>query len=353
MKTLLKPFEKQSIKLKNHMVMAPMTRTRAIGNVPNELMAQYYGQRSGAGLIITEGTAPVPNALGYPNIPGIFSQEQIEGWKRITDEVHKDGAKIVLQLMHTGRMGHVDNLPENSVLVAPTDKTAAGDIYTTSGMKPHSKPTALTLEGIDEVIEGFVTASRNAIAAGFNGVELHGANGYLLEQFLNPNVNTRIDAYGGRVENRARFILELTRAVVDVIGKDRVGIRLSPFSNLGVLACYPGDEVHQTYVYLVSELEKIGIAYVHIAVNAEIPEATFQAIREAFTGTIILCNGLTPETGEKALHDGFADLVAFGRPFLANPDFVTRVARDAPLNEVDFGTLYGIDAKGYTDYPAL
>lgn len=353
MKTLLKPFEKQNIKLKNHMVMAPMTRTRAIGNVPNELMAQYYGQRSGAGLIITEGTAPVPNALGYPNIPGIFSQEQIKGWKRITEEVHKDGAKIVLQLMHTGRMGNVDNLPENAVLVAPTDKTAAGDIYTTSGMKPHSKPTALTLEGIDEAIEGFVTASRNAIAAGFNGVELHGANGYLLEQFLNPNVNTRIDAYGGSVENRARFILELTKAVVDVIGKDRVGIRLSPFSNLGDLASYPRDEVHQTYVYLVSELEKIGIAYVHIAVNAEIPEATFLAIREAFTRTIILCNGLTPETGEKALHDGFADLVAFGRPFLANPDFVTRIEKDAPLNEVDFGTLYGIDAKGYTDYPVL
>lgn len=353
MKKLLKPFEKENLKLKNHTVMAPMTRTRALGNVPNALMVEYYGQRSGAGLIITEGTAPVPNALGYPNIPGIFNQEQIDGWKLITQEVHKAGTKIFLQLMHTGRMGHVDSLPENAILVAPSDKTADGEIFTTSGMKPHSKPTALTMEGIEQVIDGFVKASKNAIEAGFDGVELHGANGYLLEQFLNPDVNTRTDKYGGSTENRVQFVVDVTREVVDAIGKDRVGIRLSPFSNLGDLASYPEDDVQQTYASLARELEKIGIAYIHIAVNAEIPEKTFQAIREAYSGTIILCNGLTPETGEKALHEGFADLVAYGKSFLANPDLVTRIEKDAPLNEVDFGTLYGISEKGYTDYPTL
>ena len=353
MKKILKPFEKQSFKLKNHAVMAPMTRTRAIGNLPNALMAEYYRQRTEAGLIITEGTAPVPNALGYPNIPGIFNQEQIDGWKLITQDVHKDGTKIFLQLMHTGRMGHVDSLPENAILVAPSDKTADGEIFTSSGMKPHSKPTALTEEGIGLVIEGFVKASKNAIAAGFDGVELHGANGYLLEQFLNPDVNIRTDKYGGSIENRVQFVVDVTRAVVDAIGKDKVGIRLSPFSNLGDLASYPEDEVQQTYVSLASALEKIGIAYIHVAVNAEIPEKTFQAIREAYSGTIILCNGLTPETGEKALHNGFADLVAYGKSFLANPDLVTRIEKDAPLNAVDFDTLYGTGAKGYTDYPTL
>ena len=353
MKKIVKPFENQSFKLKNHTVMAPMTRTRAIGNLPNGLMAEYYGQRSGAGLIITEGTAPVPNALGYPNIPGIFNQEQIDGWKLITQEVHKDDTKIFLQLMHTGRIGHVDSLPDAAILVAPSDKIADGEIFTSSGMKPHSKPTALTNDGIEQVIEGFVEASENAIAAGFDGVELHGANGYLLEQFLNPDVNTRTDEYGGSIENRIQFVVDVTRAVVNAIGKDKVGIRLSPFSNLGDLASYPEDEVQQTYVSLASELEKIEIAYIHIAVNAEIPEKTFQALREAYSGTIILCNGLTPETGEKALHDGFADLVAFGKSFLANPDLVTRIEKDAPLNEVDFETLYGIDEKGYTDYPTL
>jgi len=353
MKKLLKPFEKQNLKLKNHTVMAPMTRTRAIGNMPNALMVKYYGQRSGAGLIVTEGTAPVPNALGYPNIPGIFNKQQIEGWKRITERVHKDGTKIFLQLMHTGRIGHVDSLPENAILVAPSDKRADGEIFTTNGMKPHSKPTALSSEGIDDVINGFVTASKNAMEAGFDGVELHGANGYLLEQFLNPNVNTREDQYGGNVENRIRFVVELISAVLDAIGKDKVGIRLSPFSNLGDLANYPEQEVHQTYALLAKAFENLGIAYIHIAKNAEIPEKTFQAIRAAYSGTIILCNGLTPETGEDALNEGFADLVAYGKSFLANPDLVTRIEKEAPLNKVDFDTLYGVDEKGYTDYPTL
>lgn len=353
MKKILTPFKKNGISLKNHTVMAPMTRTRAIGNLPNELMVEYYGQRSGAGLIITEGTAPGPNALGYPNIPGIFNQDQVKGWKLITDRVHREGAKIFLQLMHTGRIGHNDSLPENAFLVGPSEIAAAGEIYTKDGMKPHSKPVALTKESIQEVIAEFVAAAENAMAAGFDGVELHGANGYLIEQFLNPNVNTRTDEYGGNIGNRSRLTIELARTVAEAIGKDRVGIRFSPFSALGDLAAYDEEEVHNTYTYLAQQLNNLGIAYLHIGVNAPIPQPMFDAIRNEFSGVIILCNGLTPETGEEALHKGFADLVAFGRSFLANPDFVERIAKNAPLNEVDFNTMYGTSAEGYTNYPTL
>lgn len=353
MKTMLTPFDKYGFSLKNHLVMAPMTRTRAIGNQPNALMAEYYGQRSGAGLIITEGTAPMPNALGYPNIPGIFNPQQVEGWKVITERVHRDGAKIFLQLMHTGRVGHSDNLPVDAVLVGPSAIAAAGEIYTMNGKAPHSNPVALTTAGVQEVIAGFVTAAENAMLAGFDGIELHGANGYLIEQFLNPNVNTRTDEYGGTLENRARFAVEVAAAVADAIGKDHVGIRLSPFSALGDLAGYEEEEVHETYAYLAEQFDRVGITYIHVAVNAPIPERTLKAIRQNFSGIVILCNGLTPETAEKALHAGFADLVAFGRFFLANPDLPQRIAKDAPLNEADFTTFYGTTAAGYTDYPTL
>lgn len=353
MKKILTPFKKYGLSLKNHVVMAPMTRTRAIGNQPNELMAEYYEQRAGAGLIITEGTAPVPDALGYPNIPGIYNQAQIENWKIITDRVHKRGAKIFLQLMHTGRIGHTDSLPDNARLVGASDSIAEGEIFTANGMKPHSQPVQLTKEGIQKTIQGFVTAARNAMTAGFDGVELHGANGYLIEQFLNPHVNTRTDEYGGDILNRTRFAVELTKAVANAIGSEHVGIRFSPFSTLGDLAAYDEAEVHKTYTYLAQQLNETGVAYLHIGVNAPIPEKTFEAIRNNFSGIIILCNGLTAETGEEALHQGFADLVAFGRSFLANPDFVERITQEAPLNALDFNTIYGTSAAGYTDYPTL
>jgi N-ethylmaleimide reductase len=353
MKKILTPFRKDGISLKNHLVMAPMTRTRALGNQPNELMAEYYRQRSGAGLIITEGTAPVPDALGYPNIPGIFTRAQAEGWKLISDQVHQAGAKIFLQLMHTGRIGHTDNLPEHAVLVGPSEIAAAGEIFTMTGMKPHSSPSPLTKEGIQDVIAGFVAAAQNAMDAGFDGVELHGANGYLIEQFLNPNVNIRTDEYGGNIENRSRFTTDLVKAVAEAIGKDRVGIRLSPFSTLGDLTTYEEKEVHETYAYLANELNQTGIAYIHVGVNAPIPEQTLETIRSNFSGIIILCNGLTPDAAEEALQADFADLVAFGRSFLANPDLVERIAKDAPLNEPDYTTFYGSTAAGYTDYPTL
>lgn len=352
MKKLFTPFEKGSLKLKNHLVMAPMTRSRAIDNLPNELMATYYAQRSGAGLIVTEGTSPSPEGLGYPRIPGIYSEAQVAGWKNVTDAVHRNGSKIFLQLMHTGRIAHVANLPDGIQSVGPSDIKAAGEIFTDSlGMQEHAVPVALSIEGISRVIADFVHASKNAMLAGFDGVELHGANGYLLEQFLNPNVNNRTDQYGGNMINRSRLIVEITEAIASAIGPDRIGIRFSPFSQLGDQQTYDTDEVHQTYTHLASELDKIGIAYIHLSMNPEIPEKTYKAIRTVFNNTIIYCNGLTPESAEEMLKNNSADLVAFGRGFLANPDFVSRIEKSVPLNDVDFNTLYAPGEQGYTDYP--
>jgi len=354
MNTLLTVYRKGGFSLKNHMVMAPMTRSRAVDNVPNDLMAIYYGQRSGAGLIVTEGTAPTPEGLGYPRIPGIYNDAQVESWKKITSKVHQGGSKIFLQLMHTGRIGHVDNLPEGRTLVGASSIKAAGQIYTDgAGMQDHSEPVPLTKEGIDKVIEGFVIAAENAVKAGFDGVELHGANGYLLEQFLNPNTNNRTDEYGGSIVNRARLTLEIAARTAGAIGKDKLGIRFSPFATLGDLKPYNEEEVHATYAYLAKELNKIGLTYIHIASNPSIPQRTFDAIRANFSNTIILCNGITPGNAETVLRRGFADIVAFGRSFLANPDLIHRVESQAPLNPVDFTTLYTPGEKGYIDYPTI
>lgn len=354
MKNILKQFAKNGLTLKNHIVMAPMTRSRAIGNVPNDLMAEYYEQRADAGLIVTEGTAPVPEGLGYARIPGIFTQEQIDGWRKTTEAVHKKGAKIFLQLMHTGRIGHHDNLVEGVQLIGVSAKKAAGQIFTdTKFMQDHPEPEALSTEGVKATVQGFVQAAVNAVEAGFDGIELHGANGYLLEQFLNPHVNDRTDEYGGSIANRSRLVIEVAQGIASAIGKEKVGIRFSPYSTLGDLEAYDADEVHETYAYLSDELNKIGIAYIHISANPEIPERTYTAIRHNFSNTIILCNGLTPETAEQKLSEGFADLVAFGRGFLANPDFVKRIELNAPLNEPDYQTFFSHDAKGYTDYATV
>ncbi|HUH19514.1 alkene reductase [Albibacterium sp.] len=352
MNKILTPYAKGGLSLKNHLVMAPMTRSRAIGNIPNALMAEYYSQRNGAGLIITEGTAPLPEGLGYARIPGIFSQAQIEGWKQVTEAVHKNGTKIFLQLMHVGRIGHKDNLPDGVDLIGASDIRAAGQMFTdTSGMQDHSEPRALTTEEVKELIDGFVKAAQNAIEAGFDGVELHGANGYLIEQFLNPNVNTRTDEFGGSVKGRSKLAIELAKNIAAVIGKERVGIRFSPYLTLGDLQPY--DEVQETYAYLAQELDKIGIAYIHVGLGAQTSQETLDAIRTSFKGTIIQCNGLTPSSAEAALNNGFADIVAFGRAFLANPDLDKRIAVGADLNEPDYASLYTPDSKGYTDYPVL
>lgn len=354
MKKLLTPFSKNGLELKNHVVMAPMTRSRATENIPNDLMAEYYGQRTGAGLIITEGTAPVPEALGYPRIPGIFSDKQVEAWEKVTTPVHKDGSKIFLQLMHTGRIAHKDNLPDGMKPVGPSSIPAEGEIFTdTAGPQPHTPPKALTKNGIRNVIIGFVKAAKNAMAAGFDGVEIHGANGYLLEQFLNPNVNTRTDEYGESIEDRSRLTTLVVQAVSRAIGSEHVGIRFSPFSTLGDLKVYDEEKTHQTYTHLAQAMEAEEIAYIHISVNEQIPKQTFDAIRKSYSGIIIICNVLTPETAEQELNEGFADLTAFGRSFLANPDFVERIKEDAPFNDVDFDTLYTAEAEGYTDYSIL
>lgn len=354
MKKLLAPYTKGNLTLKNHLVMAPMTRSRAIDNVPNQLMAAYYAQRTGAGLIVTEGTAPAPEALGYPRIPGIFNKEQVEGWKKVTDQVHQGGSRMFLQMMHTGRMGHTDNLPKGFTLVGASEVPATGQMFTdTKGPQDYSQPVALTTDGVRKVIEGYALAARNAVEAGFDGVEIHGANGYLIEQFLNPNVNNRSDAYGGNLEHRSRFALEVAQAVASTIGADKTGIRVSPFSKLGDLALYDEEETIRTYGLLARHLDTLGIAYMHVGVNAPIPERTFQEIRDNYSGTVILSNGLTPETGEQALHAGFADLVAFGRSFLANPDFVKRIETNAGLNPVDYAHLYTPGSVGYVDYPLM
>ena len=352
MKKLLTPYSGGSLQLKNHIVMAPMTRSRAIGNLPNALMAQYYSQRAGAGLIITEGTAPAPEALGYARMPGIFSDEQVGGWKTVTAAVHHNGGKIFSQLMHTGRIGHVANLPDGVGLVGVSAIPAVGKIPTdTLGMQDYSSSVTLTTDRVERVITSFVKAAGNALAAGFDGVELHAANGYLIVQFLNPNVNDRTDQYGGSIENRARFAVEVAEQVSAAIGRDKVGIRLTPNSTLGDLQPYDADTTRETYIYLARQFNRIGLSYVHVGINPAVPAATLSGIRKEFGGTLIHCNNFTAETAEAQLQNGEADLIAFGRNFLANPDFVERVTADAPLNPVDFSTLYTADAKGYVDYP--
>lgn len=351
---ILEPYSKGALTLKNRLVMAPMTRSRAIDNLPNALMAEYYGQRNGAGLIVSEGTAPTPDALGYPRIPGIYSQQQVEAWKQVTAAVHAGNSKFFMQLMHTGRIGHIDNLAEGAELLGVSDLKAAGQIFTdTKGMQDHSEPVALTSEKIQEVKSGYVTAARNAIEAGCDGIELHAANGYLMEQFLNPNVNNRTDGYGGSMENRAKFTVEVARETAAAIGKDKVGIRISPYSTLGDLQMYPEEEVFETYRYLAQQMNTLGITYIHIGLSPKITQELLAAIRSSFQGTLIICNGLTPASAAEDLEKGMADLVAFGRSYLANPDLDVRIAENAPLNQPDYSTFYTPGAKGYTDYPYL
>ncbi|MBL9108134.1 MAG: alkene reductase [Myxococcales bacterium] len=345
------------LSLKNRFVMAPMTRSRAEGNVPNALMAEYYAQRAGAGLIVTEGTSPSPNGLGYSRIPGLFSAAQVEGWKLVTKAVHDKGGAIFAQLMHTGRVGHVANLPAGAEVVGPTAVACPGDMYTDAeGPKPHSAPRAMTEADIAKAVAEHVTAAKNAVAAGFDGVEIHGANGYLVEQFLNANVNTRTDGYGGSAENRNRFALEIVRAVADAIGKNKVGIRISPHGAFNATGSFDG--VDAQYLALAKELSKLGIAYLHFVDHSSmgappVPAELKRGVREAFAGAFVLSGGYDAARAEADLVEKRGDLVAFGRPFLANPDLVARFAKGAPLNDVDMATFYTPGPKGYTDYPAL
>jgi N-ethylmaleimide reductase len=345
------------LQLKNRIVMAPMTRNRSVGNVPLNLAATYYGQRAGAGLIVTEGTSPSPNGLGYARIPGLFSDEQIAGWQKVTTAVHQRQGLIFAQLMHTGRIGHTMNLPKGAELLGPMAEAAAGEIFTdTMGLQPHPVPRAMEEADAQQAIAEYAQASRNARDADFDGVELHGANGYLLEQFLNPGVNQRTDRWGGSLENRARLLLKATRAVAKAIGPDRVGVRLSPFGVFNDMPPYEG--VEEAYTWLAAQLSDIGIVYLHLVDHSSmgappVPDSTKFAIRKAFPGTLILSGGYDRARAQADLASGRADLVAFGRPFIANPDFAERLRANAPLAVPDPATFYTPGAAGYTDYPAL
>jgi len=346
-----------SLTLQNHLVMAPMTRSRATDNIPNALMAEYYTQRGSAGLIITEGTSPSPNGLGYPRIPGIFSPAQVEGWKRITDAVHAKGAKMFLQIMHCGRIAHPLNLPAAARVLAPSALAATGEMYTDAeGMKPHPVPKEMTEEDIGTTIGEFAQAAKNAVVAGFDGVELHSANGYLIEQFIRPNTNQRIDGYGGPIENRARFVLEVAEAVIGAIGKDKVGIRLSPFGVFNDMPLY--DTMEADYTYLAQQLNASGLVYIHLVDHSSmgapsVPDAMKATFRKLFKRTLILSGGYDSERAESDLTSGKCDLIAVGRPFIANPDLLARWRTRAAVNLPDMDTFYTPGPKGYTDYPIL
>ena len=346
-----------SLTLQNHLVMCPLTRNRATDNIPNALMAQYYAQRASVGLIITEGTSPSPNGLGYPRIPGIFSAAQVAGWKPITDAVHAKGAKMFMQFMHCGRIAHALNLPAGARVLAPSAVAAAGEMYTDAeGMKPHPVPQAMTEADIKTAIEEYVQAAKNAVAAGFDGIELHGANGYLLEQFIRPNSNQRTDRYGGSIENRARFVLEVADAVTAAIGKDKVGIRLSPYGVFNDMPLYGAMDAD--YTYLAQQLNARGLVYIHLVDHSPqgappVPDAIKAMFRKTFKRTLILSGGYDAARAESDLAAGKCDLIAVGRPILANPDLVARWRTGAALNAPDMATFYTPGPKGYTDYPVL
>jgi N-ethylmaleimide reductase len=355
---LFEPAKVGSIELRNRIVMAPMTRCRAFGNIPNELMATYYEQRSGAGLIVTEGTSPSPNGLGYARIPGIFSQKQMDGWRKTTSAVHKNDGKIFVQLMHTGRIGHPDNMPNGAVIIAPSAVKPAGQMWTDSKqLQDYIVPQEMTYENIKNTEDEYAKAAKNALAVGFDGVELHGANGYLLEQFLSPHTNIRTDNYGGSIENRCRFVLEVVADVAVACGKDKTGIRLSPYGTTNDMTFYA--EIQATYEYLTKELSELDIAYIHLVDHSdlgapEVPIEIKQMIRRNFKNTIILGGGYNKERAEADIQSGLADLIAFGRPFISNPDLVERLENNWPLStKLNMNLFYTADEKGYTDYPTF
>lgn len=352
---LFSPVRVGDHELANRVVMAPMTRSRATENVPNTLMAEYYAQRAGAGLIITEGTAPSPNGLGYPRIPGIYSPAQIDGWRKVTEAVHARGSKMFLQLMHVGRIAHPLNMPDGAEIVAPSAIAANGKMFTDEeGPLAHPTPREMAEADIEQAMTEFVTAAQNALAAGFDGVELHAANGYLMEQFLNPKANQRTDAFGGSPANRNRFVIETARRVAESIGPGKVGIRLSPYGVFNDVAPFEG--IDEQYRELAHRLGALGLAYIHVVDHSgmgapEVPAAVKAAIREAFGGPIILSGSYDGKSAEADLAAGKGELVAFGRPYVANPDLIARLRQDAPLAEPDQDLFYTPGPKGYTDYP--
>jgi N-ethylmaleimide reductase len=366
MPTLFDPVQAGALRLPNRVVMAPLTRNRAPHAVPTELMAQYYAQRASAGLLISEATAISPQAQGYADVPGLYAPEQLQGWKRVTDAVHAQGGRIVVQLWHVGRVSHGDLQPGGAQPVAPSAIAAKTKTYLikdgVGSFAPTSEPRALEASELPAIVQDYHRAAQHAVkVAGFDGVEVHAANGYLLDQFLKTGANKRTDAYGGSIENRARLLLQVMREVVSVVGGARTGIRLSPVTTANDIV---DEDPQPLFEYVLRELAQLGLAYVHVIEGAtggprEVEGRPFDyaAARRAYReaggqGAWMVNNGYDLPLAEQALRKG-ADLVAFGRPYIANPDLVERLRRNAPLNTPDRATFYGGDARGYTDYPAL
>jgi N-ethylmaleimide reductase len=365
--SLFSPLRLGTHQLKHRVVMAPLTRMRAQqpGNVPTNLNARYYCQRASAGgLLVTEATQISPRGQGYPATPGIYSPEQVKGWRLVTEAVHEKGALIFAQLWHVGRISHPSHQPDGGLPIAPSPVKPAGNAFTASwAQEPFPTPREIRLDEIPSLVEEYRAAARNALAAGFDGVELHAANGYLLDQFLRNGVNKRTDRYGGSFENRARFLLEVLGAVGEVFGLDRVGIRLSP---LGTFNDMSDSDPVGMYGYLLQELSKKHIAYVHLieargdeeAPDERVPlgsgaAPTAALFRPFYKGVLIGAGGFTRQSAVEAIAAGTVDAVAFGRLFISNPDLPQRLQRSAPLNAYDRPTFYGGGIKGYTDYPAL
>ena len=354
---LFQPFQLGALALRNRIVMAPLTRIRASSGTeaPNELMAEYYRQRASAGLIVSEASQISQQGQGYLHTPGIFSDEQVLGWRGVTEAVHAADGAIFIQLWHVGRVSHVSLQPGGGAPVAPSALAAKTMAFTETGFTAASEPRALALSEIPGIVADYAKAAENAVAAGFDGVEVHAANGYLLDQFQKDGSNHRTDAYGGSIANRCRLTLEVVDAIAKILPPERIGIRLSPNS--------PANDALDSnpqplFDHLVAELSKRKLGYIHVIEGAtggarDISSFDFAALRKAFNGVYMANNGYDRQLALDAVASGAADLVAFGRPFIANPDLVERLRRDAPLNTVNQQTLYGGGAEGYTDYPAL
>lgn len=358
MTTLFDPIQLGDIALANRIAMAPLTRNRAVeGNKPGPMTVEYYRQRATAGLIIAEASPISPTAQGYLDTPGIWNDEQVAAWQSVTQAVHAEGGKIVLQLWHVGRISHTSLLPDGEVPVSSTDQVANASTFTRDGFVPVSQPRALRDDEIPGLIEDYRRAARNAIAAGFDGVEIHAANTYLIEQFLRDSVNDRSGSYGGSIENRARLLLEVVQAVTGEIGAGRTGIRLSPMTTFTA----PLDSNPQAlYGYVVEQLAPFGLAYLHVIEGetggTRTPDGKpfdYAALRRTFMGPWMVNNGYSRDLALQTVADGQADLVAFGRPFISNPDLVRRLRDGATLNELRADKLYGGGAEGYIDYPTL
>ncbi|WP_020200927.1 alkene reductase [Cupriavidus sp. WS] len=355
-KTLFDPYTLGPLTLSNRIVLAPLTRNRAgAGFIPSELAATYYSQRASAGLLISEATQISQQGQGYQDTPGIYTQSQIDGWRKVTDAVHTKGGRIFLQLWHVGRVSHVDLQANGAAPVAPSAIRAETKTFANNSFVDVSEPRALALDELPGIVNDFRQAAANAIAAGFDGVEIHGANGYLLEQFIKDGANVRTDAYGGSIENRARLLLEVTAAVVAEIGAGRTGVRISPVSPANGIS---SSDPQPQFDYIADQLNALGIVYLHVVEGAtggprDVAPFDYDALRRRFKNTYIANNGYDLELATSRLDEGKADLFAFGRPFIANPDLVERLKAGAPLAAFNPATLYGGGAAGYTDYPAL